>query len=106
MIDFQFDDGAAAYALASTESIDVVSLTGDGLDGGQVDLPTDVGGGAADLVLDFTNLDDIDFVRTPNGDYWGTWVRVLPEAGTTSTLLCALPLMTALASRRLERRGE
>ena len=100
LVDFDFDDGAGAYTLASPEALDTVSLGGDDLDGGGAELSVDTTGGPAALGLDFTDAAGIDFARTPNTDLFGTWVRVGPEPGGTAMLAAALPLLAWLRKRR------
>jgi hypothetical protein len=106
VLDFSFDDGVDAYTLAAPVAIDTISLDGDGLDGGSVDLPVDTPGGPAEVALDFTDVIDVDFVRTPGGDFFGSWVRVGPEPGRLASWLAALPLLAALARRRAKARSD
>ena len=100
VLDFSFDDGSEAYTLGAPAALDAISQGGDGLDGGGVDLAVDATSGPGSIGLDFTDVAEVDFVRTPQGDFFGEWVRVGPEPGATATLLSALPLLEALRRRR------
>ena len=95
-LDLSFDDGVDAYTLAGPTALDVVSLDGEGLDGGGGELAVNATGGPAALELDFTDTAAIDFARTPGDDLFGSWVRVGPEPDGTASLLAALPLLAWL----------